>query len=32
LKEVSRHKSVETPSGYVWLADLFVDHAGAAFL
>jgi integrase len=32
LKEVSRHKSIETLSGYVRSADLFADHAGSAFL
>ena len=32
LMEVSRHKSVDTLRGYVPRADLFKDHAGAAFL
>jgi integrase len=32
LKEVSRHKSLETLSRYVKSADLFADHAGAPFL
>jgi site-specific recombinase XerD len=32
LMEVSRHKSVDTLRGYVRRADLFKDHAGAAFL
>jgi hypothetical protein len=30
--EVSRHRSVETLRGYVRRADLFNEHAGAAFL
>ncbi len=30
--EVSRHKSVDTLRGYVRRADLFKEHAGAAFL
>jgi hypothetical protein len=32
LLEVSRHKSIETLRAYVRRADLFEDHAGAAFL
>jgi site-specific recombinase XerD len=32
LLEVSRHKSIDTLRGYVRRADLFRDHAGAAFL
>ena len=32
MMEVSRHKSVDTLRGYVRRADLFKDHAGAAFL
>ena len=32
LLEVSRHKSIETLRAYVKRADLFEDHAGAAFL
>jgi len=32
LLEVSRHRSVETLPAYVKRADLFQDHAGAAFL
>jgi len=32
LAEVSRHKSLDTLRGYVRRADLFRDHAGAAFL
>ena len=32
MLEVSRHRSVETLRGYVRSADLFRDHAGAAFL
>jgi Site-specific recombinase XerD len=32
LMEVSRHKSVDTLRGYVRRAELFKDHAGAAFL
>lgn len=32
LMEVSRHKSIDTLRGYVRRADLFKDHAGAAFL
>jgi site-specific recombinase XerD len=32
MMEVSRHKSVDTLRGYVRRADLFRDHAGAAFL
>jgi integrase len=32
LLEVSRHKSIETLRAYVKRADLFDDHAGAAFL
>jgi integrase len=32
LMEVSRHRSVDTLRGYVRRADLFKDHAGAAFL
>lgn len=32
LMEVSRHKSVNTLSGYVRRAELFKDHAGAGFL
>ena len=30
--EVSRHKSVDVLRGYVRHADLFKEHAGAAFL
>jgi integrase len=32
MMEVSRHKSVDTLRGYVRRADLFHEHAGAAFL
>ena len=32
MMEVSRHKSVATLRGYVRRADLFHEHAGAAFL
>ena len=32
LVEVSRHKSMDTLRGYVRRAELFKDHAGAAFL
>ncbi len=32
LMEGSRHKSVDTPRGYVRRAELFRDHAGAGFL
>jgi integrase len=32
MMEVSRHKSVDTLSGYVRRADLFREHAGATFL
>jgi integrase len=32
LSEVSRHKSLDTLRGYVRRADLFKEHAGAAFL
>jgi site-specific recombinase XerD len=32
MMEVSRHVSVDTLRGYVRRADLFKDHAGAAFL
>ena len=32
MVEVSRHKSVDTLRGYVQRADLFREHAGAAFL
>jgi hypothetical protein len=32
MMEVSRHKSVDTLRGYVRRADMFRDHAGAAFL
>jgi site-specific recombinase XerD len=32
MMEVSRHRSVDVLSGYVRSANLFVDHAGAAFL
>jgi integrase len=32
LSEVSRHKSLDTLRGYVRRADLFHEHAGAAFL
>lgn len=32
LMEVSRHRSVDTLRGYVRRAELFKDHAGAAFL
>jgi hypothetical protein len=28
----SRHKSIDTPRGYVRDADLFRDHAGAGLL
>jgi hypothetical protein len=30
LMEISRHKSVGTPRGYVRRAELFKDHAGSA--
>jgi hypothetical protein len=30
--EVSRHKSTDVLAGYVRRTNLFVDHAGAAFL
>jgi hypothetical protein len=32
MMEVSRHKSMDTLRGYVRRADLFKEHAGAAFL
>jgi integrase len=32
MMEVSRHESVDTLRGYVRRADLFHEHAGAAFL
>jgi integrase len=32
MTEVSRHRSIETLRGYVRRADLFKEHAGAAFL
>ena len=32
IAEVSRHKSVDVLRGYVRRADLFKEHAGAAFL
>ena len=32
LREVSRHKSLDTLRGYVRRVDLFKEHAGAAFL
>jgi site-specific recombinase XerD len=32
MMEVSRHRSLDTLRGYVRRADLFKDHAGAAFL
>ncbi len=32
LMEVSRHKSVDTLSGYVRRAELFKEHAGSDFL
>jgi integrase len=32
MTEVSRHKSVDALRGYVRRADLFREHAGAAFL
>jgi hypothetical protein len=32
MMEVSRHKSMDTLRGYVRRADLFREHAGAAFL
>jgi site-specific recombinase XerD len=32
MMDVSRHKSVETPRGYVRDAELFKDHAGAGLL
>jgi site-specific recombinase XerD len=32
LSEVSRHKSLDTLRGYIRNADLFKEHAGAAFL
>jgi site-specific recombinase XerD len=32
LQEVSRHKSVDVLANYIRSADLFKDHAGAAFL
>jgi integrase len=32
MMEVSRHKNVDTLRGYVRRADLFKEHAGAAFL
>lgn len=32
IQEVSRHKSIDVLAGYVRSADLFKDHAGAAFL
>ena len=32
IQEVSRHKSINVLSGYVRRANLFDQHAGAAFL
>lgn len=32
MRDVSRHKSIQVLSDYVRDADLFSDHAGAAFL
>jgi site-specific recombinase XerD len=32
MMDVSRHKSVDTPRGYVRDAELFKDHAGAGLL
>ena len=32
MMEVSRHKSVDTLRGYIRRANLFREHAGAAFL
>jgi hypothetical protein len=32
MMNVSRHKSMDTLWGYVRRADLFREHAGAAFL
>jgi hypothetical protein len=32
MMEVSLHRSVDTPRGYVRRADLFNEHARAAFL
>ncbi len=32
IMDVSRHRSVDTVRGYVRDAELFKDHAGAAFL
>jgi hypothetical protein len=32
LREVSRHKLLDTLRGYVRRVDLFKEHAGAAFL
>jgi len=32
IRDVSRHKSIETMSGYVQEAELFKDHAGAGLL
>jgi hypothetical protein len=32
MMEVSRHRSVDVLRGYVRRADLFREHAGAAFL
>ncbi|WP_157270474.1 DNA recombinase [Azohydromonas aeria] len=32
LLEVSRHRSLDTVSGYVRSAELFKDHAGAGLL
>ena len=32
MMEVSRHRSVDTLRGYVRRANLFHEHAGAAFL
>ena len=32
MVKVSRHKSMDTLWGYVRRADLFREHAGAAFL
>jgi hypothetical protein len=29
--EAPRHKSLDTLRSYVWRADLFGEHAGAAF-
>ncbi|MVT52519.1 tyrosine-type recombinase/integrase [Bradyrhizobium yuanmingense] len=32
MRDVSRHKSIETMSGYIQEAELFKDHAGAGLL